>query len=367
MDIRNMETRYLIQEGLKKITNPFIAGMAEKNAFSLKGELTPIGVAFYIVPYINSITRVGTMEEKRTLFESMLDWKAHEEIPSTKRGCKGQVETRVEQALRVCTNVKNRQTKTRDADMDKIEEIIAENELLSNKLLLIRLKDIKADRAIVGLMANELMSKYKRPVAILSPTIHEGKPAWEGSARGYEKSKLTDFREFLRGSGKVYLAEGHPNAFGLGVYNEEFDDLVTWSNEVLKDIEFSPSYQVDFIYHSNDAEAPRTILDLGERKQLWGQNINEPLIVIENLAVTKDMLTLMSRDKSPTIKITLPNGVACIKFKSSVEEFDTLYSENGCVTLNIVGRPEVNRYYSSVTPQLLITDYDIINRQQFYF
>ncbi len=32
----------------------------------------------------------------------------YEQIPSTKRGCKGQFETRVEQAVRTCNNVKNR-------------------------------------------------------------------------------------------------------------------------------------------------------------------------------------------------------------------------------------------------------------------
>lgn len=63
--------------------------MAEKNAYSLGDIISPIGVAFYIVPLVNAVTRVGTMEEKILLFESMLEWKAFEEVPSTKRGCKG--------------------------------------------------------------------------------------------------------------------------------------------------------------------------------------------------------------------------------------------------------------------------------------
>lgn len=50
------------------------------------------------------------------------------------------------------------------------------------------------DRGITGLIANELMSKYKRPVVLLSKTEHEGLEAWKGSARGYEKSKMKDFR-----------------------------------------------------------------------------------------------------------------------------------------------------------------------------
>lgn len=89
MDLRDFETHYLVQEGLKNLENPFIKGMAEKNKFSLGETLSPIGVAFYIVPLINAITRVGTPEEKMLLFESMLNWKAYDLIPSTKRGCSG--------------------------------------------------------------------------------------------------------------------------------------------------------------------------------------------------------------------------------------------------------------------------------------
>jgi hypothetical protein len=37
----------------------------------------------------------------------MLETRAYELIPSTKRGCKGQMETKVEQACRNCNNLKN--------------------------------------------------------------------------------------------------------------------------------------------------------------------------------------------------------------------------------------------------------------------
>lgn len=369
MDIRDFETHYLIQQGLQRssLRNPFIKGMADKNVYQLgKGDLTPIGVAFYIVPLVNAITRVGTQDEKQILFESMLEWKAYDLIPSTKRGCKGQEETRLEQALRVCTNVKNRQTRTRDAEVECIENIIQENNLLKHKVLAIKLDNMSIDRGITGLIANELMSKYKRPVVLLSKTEHEGLEAWEGSARGYEKSKMKDFRQFVKESNLVFLAEGHANAFGFGIYDKDFESFISWSDEQLKDIEFSPSYKVDFIYSMSDINS-KDILDLGDAKYLWGQNIDEPLIAVENVAVTNDMIGLMSRDKNPTLKIQLPNGVTCIKFKSSEEELDNLSSELGCVSINLIGKPEVNRYFGSVTPQIIITDYEIINRQKYYF
>lgn len=366
MDLRDFETHYFVQTGLSQLQNPFIKGMAEKNHYQLGGNPTPIGVAFYIVPLINSITRVGTLEEKTLLFESMLNWKAFDLVPSTKRGCAGQQETRLDQSLRTCTNVKNRQTRNQDAAVEQVKSIIKENNLLDHKILLVKLEHPSFDRGITGLIANKLMAEYQRPVALLVEVDEDGKKAWSGSARGYEKSKLNDFRGFCRDSGLIYLAEGHPNAFGFGILDENFDAFVEYADTTLKDIEFSPSYKVDFIHSANDVR-PKEILELGNMKNLWGQNVDEPLIAVEHLSITKDMITLMSRDRNPTLKIQLSNGITCIKFKSSEEELESLFSENGCVTINLVGKAEVNKYFNSVTPQLIIQNYEIINRQEYFF
>lgn len=366
MDLRDFETHYLVQTGLSQLQNPFIKGMAEKNHYQLGDNPIPIGVAFYIVPLINSITRVGTLEEKTLLFESMLNWKAFDLVPSTKRGCAGQQETRLDQSLRTCTNVKNRQTRNQDAAVEQVKSIIKENNLLDHKILLVKLEHPSFDRGITGLIANKLMAEYQRPVALLVEVDEDGKKAWSGSARGYEKSKLNDFRGFCRDSGLIYLAEGHPNAFGFGILDENFDAFVEYADTTLKNIEFSPSYKVDFIHSANDIR-PKEILELGNMKNLWGQNVDEPLIAVEHLSITKDMITLMSRDRNPTLKIQLSNGVTCIKFKSSEEELESLFSENGCVTINLVGKAEVNKYFNSVTPQLIIQNYEIINRQEYFF
>lgn len=62
MSMRNYETKYLINKGLSQVKNPFISYMHEKNKFSLGEKLTPIGVAFYIAPFVNAIVRSGTLE-----------------------------------------------------------------------------------------------------------------------------------------------------------------------------------------------------------------------------------------------------------------------------------------------------------------
>ena len=380
MDIRDYETRHLISKGLSHIQNPFFAGMIEKQAFSLKGEITPIGIAFYIAPYINATVRVGTQQEKMLLFESMLEYKALDIIPSTKRGCKGQSETRVEQACRTCNNVKSKQTKARDEQLAKVEKIIEEQNLLENKILVVRLEMYQsADKNLTGLIANQLMSKYQRPVLLLNEVITEHKyknqdgtdtllieTTWEGSGRGYDKSKFQNLREFLKRSGYVLYADGHPNALGVGIADTVFDTFIEYSNNELRDMDFTPCYNVDFIFNGGDFKG-KDIIDIASMKEYWGQNMDEPYIAIENITVANENITLMSADKNPTLKIMLPNGTSLIKFKSSKEEYENLHSEYGSTTLTVIGRCEMNVWNGVITPQILVEAYEITGKVKYYF
>ena len=380
MDLRDFETRHLITRGLENIRNPYFKGMVEKQSYSLKDGISPIGVAFYIAPYVNATIRMGTQEEKLILFESMLDYRGYELIPSTKRGCKGQQETRVEQACRNCTNIKNRQTKARDAALETIERIIKEKNLLENKILVIKLDTFETDKNLTGLIANQLMAKYQRPVLLLNKvnnvetdidengnTIITGPYiSWEGSGRGYDKSKFDNLREFLKESGLVMYAEGHANALGVGIPDATFSTFINYSNQALANFDFTPCYKVDFIFHGDDFRG-KDIVEIAELKSLWGQGVEEPLVAIEHINIHSGNVVLMSPDKSPTLKITLPNGTSLIKFKSSQEEYEKLHSETGCITINVVGKCERNIWNGIVSPQIIIEDYEIVGEQKYYF
>lgn len=360
--LRDFETNYLIKKGLNTIKNPFFKTMCDKDQFHFKNGVTPFGVAFYIAPFINATVRVGTTEQKLLLFESMLDFKAYEEIPSTKRGCKGETETRVEQACRNCTNIKNKQTDARDACLNIIEEKIQNQNLLANKILLIQINpEDNISPNIRGLVANELMSKYQMPTMILSLTKDTN--MWEGSCRGYG---LDSFRNFLLSTNLVEYCEGHDNALGCGILNDNLQQFIKTSNDMLKDYDFSPCYKVDFVLDGRDFD-PALISEIFEYKSIWGQELEEPLIAIENIAVTKDNLILMSKDSKPTLKINLTNGVSLIKFKSSEMEYENLYSDLGCVIINIVGHCSINEWRGRITPQIEVKDYEIVQRQHYYF
>ena len=368
MDLRDYETHHLIQKGLHSVKNPFIVGMVDKQAYSLKNKLTPIGVAFYIAPYINATIRVGDEKEKMVLFESMINHLGYKEIPSTKRGCAGQLESRAEQAVRTCVNVKSRQTRLRDASLEAIENLIQEQHLLEHKILAIRLTN-PVEKNLTGLIANQLMSKYQRPVLLLNRIDNNGLISWEGSGRNYGHSKLENLREFLIETNLVMYAEGHASAFGVGILDEKFDAFIERTDYELEYMDFTPTYKVDFIFDGKSlAFNPNDILEIAELDYIWGQGLDEPYIAIENVIVNTNSVTLMSPDKKPTLKITLQNGLSLIKFGSSQEEYDNLCSlgDNGYFNLTIVGRCNENEWMGNISPQVFIEDYDIVNKGWYF-
>lgn len=377
MDLREYETKHLVNVGLKHIVNPYFKGMTIKNDYSLGGKVTPFGVAFYIAPYVNAVTRSGTMEEKIVLFESMLEFRAYEMIPSTKRGHRvGEMETRVEQACRNCTNIKNRQTKTRDASLEIIEQIIEEQNLLDNKVLLIKLGEAHKT-TLAGLIANQLMSIYQRPVLILSQTEHEildeqgkvvGTEVWyEGSFRGPNLVGLESAKDFFELSGLTEYTAGHANAGGVGIREININAFEDYCNQMLKGFDFTPTYKVDFIFDARRlTEYKYDLENLIQYEDIWGQEVKEPYIAVENLVITKNNIQHM---KGTTLKIIASNepGVEFVKFKVAEEEFETLCpsTDLGCVTIDVIGVCERNSYNDR--PQIIIKDYFIKDRQSYYF
>lgn len=223
MSLTSIETKHLIMKGFEpdRIHNPYIYEMWQKNKFKLGEHITSIDAAFYIVPMINAVQRSGTIEEKELLFKSMLKHEAFQMINSNKRGHKlGEQERLVDQAVRMSTNVKNRQTRSQDAGMEILERLIEKNNLLKHKVLLFTLESGVVDKNIAGLIANKFASKYQRPCCILSKTLEidpghttmlqngtevfvtsASRVLYQGSARGYEATGVTNFKTICEAAG----------------------------------------------------------------------------------------------------------------------------------------------------------------------
>ena len=385
MDTRSIETKHIINKGFKQenLKNPFIYEMANKNHFKLgSGDLTFMGVAFYIAPFVNAMVRSGTQEEKKLLFNSMLKFKAFEMIPSNKRGHKpGEMERAVDQALRTVTNVKNRQTRAQDAGLEFLENMIEKENLLEHKVLLFLLEPGQIDRNIAGLIANKFMAKYQRPCCILTKVTekinnNKTKISYQGSARGYDKGGVDNFKDICTTAPGVIFAEGHQSAFGLGIEwgYEEVEhgaevngdlmiQFIDYTDEALKDMNSEPMYYVDYIFDEKNIDA-NAIIEIAEMGDIWSSSVDEPLIAVKGIKISKGMLNFY---KETTIKISLTNDIALMIFNTNREEYEKLYSEDGFIEINAVCKCNKNEWNGRVSAQLFIEDYEIVDSCAYIF
>lgn len=92
------------------------------------------------------------------------------------------------------------------------------------------------------------------------------------------------------------------------------------------------------------------ILDIDKYKDVFGQNNDEPIVLIENVPV--ENLRLVGADKT-TINFSF-NEIKYVKFKDQ-ELADTLLNNKNS-TVNIIGRATMNEWLGRKTPQIQIID-----------
>lgn len=313
----------------------------------------------------------------------MLKFKAFEQILSNKRGHKvGETERLVDQAVRTCTNVKNRQTREEEKGIELVEHLIKDNNMMDHKVLLFLLEPGQIKAEIRGLVANKIMARYQRPCCMLTKrSIHfdgadiqgtDGmikrlppvdRTTYEGSARGCDKVGVTEFKDICAATRVCEYTVGHQGAFGLGIDSRNLSAFIEDTDKQLADMPNEPIYYVDYIWNYKDADAEK-ILEIADLAPYIGKDIDEPLVAIKGIQITKDMLTMMG---SNTLKITLPNGVPIIKFRMPDEEYEKLISKTGYVEIDAICRCNKNEWNGNISAQLLLESYQIIGGCAYIF
>lgn len=359
-----IENQYLWKRGFKDVKNYFFLTIARKQAYSITGKmgatdkdimkaLNPMSVAFYIVPLINAMIRVGTNEEKTRMLMAFLD--GHKMIPSQKRGAKNSLEEVAVESVRECTNARTHQNKFKEEAIARLEQKIYKHGLLENKILFVRLDDDdNFPSELNGLVAMQLSQKYKRPT-IVARLNNEG---WvRGSIRGLNNSELTSFKDYLDSTGLFEYVQGHDNAAGCSIKNADLDELHRIANEDLAKYDFGDSYfEVNFSRNAYAQDLPAIIEDLASYKDVWSQQNDEALIYVKGITVKKSDIQIMGKNKD-TIKIVV-NGVAYMKFfaKSMIEELEQY---DDVINLEVVGKANLNSWGGIITPQIFIENYEI--------
>lgn len=349
MDMRELETRYYVLKGLENINNSFIQALLKQQEYSIKGVVNITSIAFYIVPLINAAIRVGDKEDKVDMMKSFLE--SNETVFNEKKDMNETIQVATARRL---YNLKNKQNRLRDKGVELIEKRIEEKGLLSNKALIVNVTDI-LDKNLTGLVATQISKKYKRPVLLIRQK--DNSTIFGGSARGYEKGVLKDFKQFLQDINKFIFCEGHKNAFGFEIEAEKLIEVNNIINDLLKDVEIDvDKYEVDFIIPLEKLN-PEIIYSIHKLRDIWGNNIEEPLIAVTNITVNKDDIQLLGKNKN-TFKFKC-RDIEFIKFNYNEETFNKLFNGE-CFVIEVVGKCSVNQWDGKEIPQFIIEDFNIL-------
>lgn len=349
-DSRNLETRYYILKGLDCVKNPLLKKLFKKQEFSTNGVKTIQNTQFYINPLINAAIRVGSKKEKDQLIKSFLG--SREKVLYKKRGSAVEESISIQDdTVRVLTNLKNKQKRLVDKATDEIVQKIYQENLLENKILSVNIEGI-LEKNLTGLVANKLADRFKRPVLLARDAQND--EFLIGSIRGYDKGGVKNFKELLISTGLFEFVEGHANAAGFCIKKNSFNKMNTALNDLLKDIEHKTVLDVDF-------EIPfkllkeNFILEIGNLRELWGYKLEEPLVAITDIHVSRSEIELIKK-RTTTLKIS--STQAEFKKQFYKNEFPQLLDESESYVLNCIGKCKLS---ADNKPYIEIVDLKVVH------
>lgn len=346
-DIADLEIRKLVYKGLGQIKNKLLKTMIA-DTFELGKKLSARDMSFSVIPIINSVTRVGTFDERVLLFEALCgigEGKIYEVPKKKKNRDTGKFDTRIEKFdVYQYANDIFKKVKARQASVVKKMLPAIEKSIVDDSGVIISFTENDEYPGVSGLIANKLVNKYEKPVLLLTKREN----SFSGSGRGHEKT-IRDFREWCEKSNLVEYAQGHDNAFGIKINEDRMNDFKEYSRKIEKtEIE----YKVDVLTHKPSID-DCYIVD--ENKHMFGGSVREPLIGVVGLKVPKRFIS----QKGSMLTI-FSWGLNLVQFAASqklINEIIDCKEEN--VTFNLVGNYSVNNWGGRTSPQLIIQDIEI--------
>jgi len=348
MDTKDLEVQYYVRKGLSNIKSPALKALIEAQDFSLKGEINPISIAFYIAPLINSVYRLGKIEDKDMMFKSFanIDTDKVYVYKPTRGSKKGEeIEESIhQQSARMCVSYNGKRKRLSDKLIKPVEDQIN----LDNKIICVKVNKEESE-GMSGLLANSLLGKYQKPSIVYS--INE-----KNEIRGSMRANTGDFKDKLQKTGLFVFVAGHQDAAGIQIKEHCLEDIDNKLNEFFKDDTFEKIYSVDFKIPFEEMSF-EFIKDICDLKYIYSTNIQEPLIYIENVKVNTQNVKLMGEGKN-TIKIETDVHFF-IRFKSNEEMYSNIDWKDE-VVLNIVGRASINEYNGKLTGQIFVDEWEVI-------
>ena len=333
MDVSNLETRYMILHGLYKMNskdkcdkNIRLILKAMKKDFNINSST----ISFSFAPLINSIIRLEHIED--AIFIMTND-----------------DEEAVNKRIKECIKMNEERKKIQHNMCD-----ILKNEIdNSNKAIVHIVKSDSGQKTLLGLVANNLMSEYNKPVILVSENEKDG--LLYGSVRNNSK---TDIKSLINDSGVCKEAQGHMGSFGIvGLKKDKINDLIKLLNDNLENNLGDTRTYVDLELNESQITM-KELEDLEKLTMVVGEGFKEPQYLIKGLF--KLDYKLMGKDGSHIKLIT--NSLDCIRFNLKKEDVNRSIN---CFAFDVIGSLNINKWYNfrkrelEKTKQILINDINI--------
>jgi single-stranded-DNA-specific exonuclease len=158
-------------------------------------------------------------------------------------------------------------------------------------------------------------------------------------------------------SGYFEYAQGHANAFGISIDDENLRDFHNYANEALANYNFGENaHDVNFIRSADSDDLSNLILDVASLTPTWGQGNKEALIYVRPETITTSNIFVMGSNKEH-LRITI-NGIEYVKFYAT-ELIEKIQSAGRPVQIEMVCKAAINEWGGQRKPQMLVEDCEI--------
>ena len=312
--LTNENATFIIRGLQANVIHPNLKPLIDK----LQTNYYPLSFSFGgLVVKSNSTIRLGTIEDKKLLFECMCG--NHEHIDD------------------VVKIVKHYHTK-QNLEATRILEQSVEIDDDTQNVLLCKLSE---KTPLTGLVANKLMGKTGKPVLM----VHEKA---DGKVEGSVRSPVP-FRDLLNESGLFNYNQGHSFAHGTS-YNLENEEIVKEFLYSLTDLE--PCYDVLCSLGLNSLSTD--LIDVFDGyNELYGNDLKEPQFHIKGLVLNKNDFNVIGK-AGTTVKFE-KNGWQFIKFFCTHEWIEeNIVNMADEVNVEMIGKLQWNEWCGTKSPQFVI-------------
>lgn len=351
-DTMNLQTRYLILEGLNQIRNKtnknkLIRTLVDAQMYSMDYKITINGVGFYVCPLINSLIRLGEFEDKRYMFEALIN--SDRMLERKVRG-KGIVEMTIQEyILKACESSNRKQKKMTEESASILSEEIEKFGMDKLPILVCNARD-DVDSNSTGLIANRLADQYQRPCLLMRRKGNVCK----GSGRGYEKCEIRDFNQWCKDTGLFNKVDGHAGAFGCEISFENTNKLFQMLSTMRKIDE--ATYYVYNVYDASQLH-DQIIKNVAKYDYVWGNTVEPPLFLIKNVVCNKYNVNLLGA-KQNKIEFLYHNieFTKQTKGKSLLDIYKKIIECGDFIKFDVVGRFSIDTRNGKVA-QVIIEDF----------